>query len=186
MTSIEPFGPTEFQLVLLRRMADHQPDLVEDAVRALGATRTAMREANRRWQARAHARGGPGELARYRAALGEPVARRRVERYDSEILQWELPLWPDLRWEVLVGPLGRRSPDVWGCGLVRAPGSPPPSCAPRRIYGPGAAPSPRSATPSRRPRRATAALRPGCAWTSPSPAHPGCRRVHLGLLQRLL
>jgi hypothetical protein len=123
----EAFGPREFQLVLLRRMADHQPELAEDAMRALGASRTEMREANRRWQAWAHARRGPGELHRYRSALGEPETRRVVEEYSSEILRWPLPLWPELRWEVMVGPLGRRTaPDVWGRGLVRAPGAPSP------------------------------------------------------------
>ncbi|MCW2871616.1 MAG: hypothetical protein JWL99_2936, partial [Streptomyces oryziradicis] len=30
---IDGFGPLEFQLVLLRRMADHQPELVGDALR---------------------------------------------------------------------------------------------------------------------------------------------------------
>ncbi|MGW0463827.1 hypothetical protein ACWDX6_00930 [Streptomyces sp. NPDC003027] len=108
-------------------MADHQPDLVEDARRALGASRTEMREANRRWQAWSRARRGPGELQRYRSALGEPESRHVVEAYSAEILRWPLPLWPDLRWEVAVGPVGRRTPtQVWGCGLVRAPGAPAP------------------------------------------------------------
>ncbi|MFI8290086.1 hypothetical protein ACIGBL_13180 [Streptomyces sp. NPDC085614] len=121
------FGPREFQLVLLRRMADHQPERVDDARRALGASRAEMREANRRWQAWAHARRGPGELHRYRKALGEPESRHTVEAYASEVLRWPLPLWPELRWEVMVGPVGGRAPvEVWGCGLVRAPGSPSP------------------------------------------------------------
>ncbi|NKQ29088.1 hypothetical protein HF200_33415, partial [Streptomyces galbus] len=46
-----PFTPLHFQLVLLRRMADHNPDLVEDARRELGVTLLEMREANKRWQA---------------------------------------------------------------------------------------------------------------------------------------
>ncbi|MET4644182.1 hypothetical protein ABID95_003925 [Streptomyces atratus] len=37
-----PFGPLEFQLVLLRRMADHQPGLVEDARHELGLVRPIM------------------------------------------------------------------------------------------------------------------------------------------------
>ena len=44
-------SPFPFALVLLRRMADHQPGLVEDALRELGFGRSVMREANRRWQA---------------------------------------------------------------------------------------------------------------------------------------
>ncbi|MFD0368444.1 hypothetical protein [Streptomyces sp. NPDC059071] len=134
-----PFGPYEFQLVLLRRMADHQAGLVDEALRELGAGRTEMREANKRWQAWAHARpspaatlpdalraapslhGGRGELDRYRQALGEPEARHAV-RGGSEAWLWPLPLWPDLRFTVLVGP-GRA---VWSRTLTRAPGAPAP------------------------------------------------------------
>ncbi|MEU8760587.1 hypothetical protein [Streptomyces sp. NPDC048659] len=124
MTPAAPFGPAEFQLVLLRRMADHQPELVEDALRALGATRTAMREANKRWQARAHARRGPGELDRYRAALGAPESRRPVPGLPAghEAWAWPVPLWPELRFTVCAGP-GRA---VWSRTLTRAPGSPVP------------------------------------------------------------
>lgn len=50
-------GPVAFQLVLLRRMADHHPGLVEDALRTLQVSRADMREANRRWQARCTPRG---------------------------------------------------------------------------------------------------------------------------------
>ena len=46
-----PFTPLDFQLVLLRRMADHNPGLVEDARHALGVSIADMREANKRWQA---------------------------------------------------------------------------------------------------------------------------------------
>ncbi|MFJ7069558.1 hypothetical protein [Streptomyces sp. NPDC101115] len=117
-----PFGPYEFQLVLLRRMADHQAGLVDEALRELGAGHTAMREANKRWQAWAHGRSGRGELDRYRRALGEPEARHAV-RGGSEAWLWPVPLWPDLRFTVLVGP-GRA---VWSRGLTRAPGAPAPS-----------------------------------------------------------
>ncbi|MFG3345210.1 hypothetical protein ACGF1Z_09100 [Streptomyces sp. NPDC048018] len=118
MTPAAPFGPYEFQLVLLRRMADHQAGLVEEALRELGATRAEMREANKRWQARAHARRGPGEFDRYRQALGEPESRQPV-RGDSEAWTWPVPLWPELRFTVLVGP--RRA--VWSRSLTRAPGA---------------------------------------------------------------
>ncbi|MGP3979798.1 hypothetical protein [Streptomyces sp. KR80] len=114
-------GPLQFQLVLLRRMADHQPGLVEDALRELGVERAEMREANRRWQARARsprARGGPGL---YRSVLGPPedVVRRRVGDLDCEALRWPVPLWPDLLFEVLTGAGGQ----VWNAWLVRAPGA---------------------------------------------------------------
>ncbi|GAA3981006.1 hypothetical protein GCM10022384_32820 [Streptomyces marokkonensis] len=42
-----PFNPRDFQLVLLRRMADHNPGPVEDARRELGASIADMREADR-------------------------------------------------------------------------------------------------------------------------------------------
>lgn len=124
MTPAAPFGPYEFQLVLLRRMADHQPGLVEDALRELGATHGVMREANKRWQARAHAPRGPGELDRYRAALGEPEARLAIPGFPAghQAWTWPVPLWPELRFTVAVGP--RRA--VWSRALTRAPGAPVP------------------------------------------------------------
>ncbi|MFJ3902362.1 hypothetical protein [Streptomyces sp. NPDC090025] len=126
-----PFGPYEFQLVLLRRMADHQPELVDDALRELGVGRTEMREANKRWQAWAHVRSGPGELgpgelARYRRMLGTPEARHPVPggpAGDGEAWLWPVPLWPDLRFTVLTGP----ARTVWSRTLSRAPGSPAPT-----------------------------------------------------------
>lgn len=122
MTTPAPFGPLDFQLVLLRRMADHQPGLVEDARRRLGASIAEMREANRRWQAMVRApRGGRGRLARYRSALGEPeqVVRRRIGDLECDALLWRVPFWPDLRFEVLTAGGGQ----VWNEWLVRAPGA---------------------------------------------------------------
>ncbi|GAA2413252.1 hypothetical protein GCM10010420_48490 [Streptomyces glaucosporus] len=124
-TPAEPFGPRQFQLVLLRRMADFQPGLVLDALRELDAGRTEMREANRRWQAWQSAGGrspyGRGAVARYRSVLGEPeaVEPRRVGDLDCRALRWPVPLWPDLRLEVLTAPGGA----VWNEWLVRAPGA---------------------------------------------------------------
>lgn len=120
------FGPVEFQLVLLRRMQDFRPELVEDAVRRLGATRGTMREANKRWQAmlRSSSSGLPRGARRYHAVLGEPEAavRRRVGDLECTALQWPLELWPELRFEALVAPGG----SLWHEWLVRAPGSAPP------------------------------------------------------------
>ncbi|MCK7627276.1 hypothetical protein MUU72_29985 [Streptomyces sp. RS10V-4] len=114
-------GPLAFQLVLLRRMADHQPGLVEDALRQLGVTRAQLREANRRWQARMHSPRARAGVQPYRALLGAPeaAATRRIGDLTCEALSWPVPLWPDLRFEVLSAPGG----GVWNAWLVRAPGA---------------------------------------------------------------
>ncbi|WP_374204241.1 hypothetical protein [Streptomyces sp. HPF1205] len=118
------FGLDRFQLVLLRRMADHRPELVDDALRTLGASHTDLREAHKRWQARVHSRTFPGGAQRYRTALGPPREEtlRRVGDLTCTGLLWPVPLWPDLRFEVLCAPGGA----VWNEWLVRAPGTPPP------------------------------------------------------------
>ncbi|MER5640751.1 hypothetical protein ABT095_27855 [Kitasatospora sp. NPDC002227] len=123
--AINGFGVTEFQLVLLRRMADFQPGLVEDAVRRLGKDRAGMREANRRWQAMVRAPGFPRGGARHRAVLGAPEAAvaRQVGDLGCTAWQWELPLWPELRFEVLLGPAEFGAP-VLNEWLVRAAGAP--------------------------------------------------------------
>ncbi|MDI3408275.1 hypothetical protein [Streptomyces cavernicola] len=118
-----PFGPADFQLVLLRRMADHNPGPVEDARRALGATTAEMREANRRWQAMTRSPRGRSAAARYRSVLGTPERlRRTIGDLECEALLWPVPLWPDLRFEVLLAPTGA----VWNEWLIRAPGAPGP------------------------------------------------------------
>ncbi|MEU3226469.1 hypothetical protein ABZ695_25385 [Streptomyces sp. NPDC006976] len=121
MTAPTPFGPREFQLVLLRRMADHQPGLVEDARHELSATLAEMREANRRWQAMVRGPRGRGALRRYRSVLGEPgtAGRRVIGDLEFDVLRWAVPLWPELRFEVMVAPGGA----VWNEWLVRAPGA---------------------------------------------------------------
>ncbi|MER7760250.1 hypothetical protein [Streptomyces sp. NPDC097619] len=118
-----PFGKAAFQLVLLRRMADFQPERVEEARRSLGASAADQREANRRWQAMVRSPRSRGALARYRSVLGPPesTGRRRVGDLECEVLLWALPLWPSLRFEVMAGPGG----EVWNEWLVRAPGEPP-------------------------------------------------------------
>lgn len=122
-----PFTPLDFQLVLLRRMADHNPGLVADARRELGVSIAGMREANRRWQAMSHAPRGRSAAARYRSVLGVPdtVVIRRVGDLECEARLWPVPLWPGLRFEVLLAPNGA----VWNEWLVRAPGTPGPDLA---------------------------------------------------------
>jgi hypothetical protein len=100
------FARREFQLMLLRRMADFQPLRVESAIEALGATRAEYMKAHNRWQFMLHSRRAPRGLALYRAALGPPdtTEHRRVGDVTVTAHSWRLPgLWPDLRWEVVVG-----------------------------------------------------------------------------------
>jgi hypothetical protein len=118
----------EFCLVLLRRMADVRPDLVEAALRRLGATRGEAHSAHARWQALQHSRRAPRGLALRTAVLGPPeeLEDRRFGDLDVQVRRWPLPLWPHLYWEVLTGPGG----PVLNEHLVRAPGSPvPPATA---------------------------------------------------------
>ncbi|MFC5663789.1 hypothetical protein ACFP3U_12435 [Kitasatospora misakiensis] len=108
-------------------MADFRPELVEDAVRRLGESRAAMREANKRWQAMVRSSGFPTGARRYAAVLGVPeaVVARRIGDLACSARQWPLPLWPGLRFEVLVGPAEAGAPllNAW---LVRAPDAPAP------------------------------------------------------------
>ncbi|MQA95114.1 MAG: hypothetical protein GEV11_10885 [Streptosporangiales bacterium] len=118
-----PFTPLHFQLVLLRRMADHNPELVEAARRELGVSVTAMREANRRWQAMRRAGRRPALLSRYRSILGVPESTetRRFGDVTCQVMRWPVPLWPGLRFEVLLASSGA----VLNEWLVRAPGARP-------------------------------------------------------------
>ena len=115
------FGRREFQFVLLRRMADFQGELVEEALGRLDAGRAEMREANRRWQAMLHAARARSAVGRYRSVLGPPEqhARQKIGDLDCEVLTWELPLWPELRFQVVTVP-GGGVVNEW---LVRAPGA---------------------------------------------------------------
>ncbi|MFI0939456.1 hypothetical protein [Streptomyces sp. NPDC021020] len=118
-----PYGVREFQLMLLRRMADHHPELVDDALREMSASHAEARAAHNAWQTRLRSRTHPGGVQRYRMALGPP--EQEVERKAGDLtcraLLWPLPLWPDLRFEVLCAPGG----GVWNEWLVRAPGAAP-------------------------------------------------------------
>ncbi len=117
-----PFGPLGFQLVLLRRMADYQPELVERARLELGVSQAEMREANRRWQAMVRSPRGRGAVSRYRSVLGAPAAtlQRQVGDLTCEALLWSVPLWPSLRFEVLLAPGGATVLNEW---LIRTPGA---------------------------------------------------------------
>lgn len=187
MPPASPFTALDFQLVLLRRMADFNPDLVEDARHALGASPARMREANKRWQAMVRSPRSRPVLSRYRSVLGEPESRtpRRIGDLDCEAWQWPVPLWPDLRFEVLTAPGGA----VWNEWLVRAPGAEP--SAPRSLEDL----TPWSCTvdeaarafPPARPLEGTAPTRWGLALTAPDARgerHEVVAEFTWGLLQR--
>lgn len=177
----------DFQLVLLRRMADHNPDLVEDARRRLGASLADMREANKRWQAMVRSPRARGAAARYRAVLGEPesVLPRRLGDVDCEARRWALPLWPGLRFEVLVGPDG----GVWNEWLVRAPDAPAPRLRTLADLTPWSCTvdeAARAFAPAR-PLEGTAPTRWGLAFAAPDGAgvrHEVVAEFTWGLLQR--
>lgn len=116
-----PFTRLDFQLVLLRRMADHNPDLVEEARHELGASIAQMREANRRWQAMIRGPRSRSAASRYHSVLGQPqsVTPRKIGDLECEARLWPVPLWPNLRFEILLAPNGA----VWNEWLVRAPGA---------------------------------------------------------------
>lgn len=116
------FARREFQLMLLRRMADFQPHLVEAARFELGASLADFLAAHNRWQSMLHSRRAPSGLGLYRAVLGPPDYERAEHLGDVTVAVcgWRLAgLWPDLRFEVIVG-AGNVVLHGW---LVRAPDS---------------------------------------------------------------
>ncbi|WNM34922.1 hypothetical protein RKE30_33400 [Streptomyces sp. Li-HN-5-11] len=182
-----PFTPLDFQLVLLRRMADHNPGLVEDARHALGVSLAQMREANKRWQAMVRSPRPRPSASRYRSVLGAPesAAARRIGDLDCEAWQWPLPLWPGLRFEVLVGPNGA----VWNEWLVRAPGAEGPELRTVEDLTPWSCTvdeAARAFAPAR-PLEGTAPTRWGLAFTAPDARgvqHAVVAEFTWGLLQR--
>jgi hypothetical protein len=183
-----PFTAREFQLVLLRRMADHHPDLVEDARRELGASPADLREANKRWQAMVRSPRARGSASRYRSVLGAPetVVTRKVGELECEAWLWPLPLWPDLRFEVLLAPNGA----VWNEWLVRAPGVPGPELRSLADLTPWTCTVDevaRAFAPAR-PMEGTAPTRWGLAFTAPDEngvPQECAAEFTWGLLQRL-
>lgn len=115
----------EYQLVLLRRMADYQPGLVERARGELGASVTEMREVNAHYQRMIRSRNYRGGLAALRGFLGEPAAevQRRIGDLVCTATRWRLPLWPDLLFEALAVPGGPVLTEMF----VRDPAVPPPT-----------------------------------------------------------
>ncbi|WP_406203200.1 MULTISPECIES: hypothetical protein [unclassified Streptomyces] len=183
-----PFTPLDFQLVLLRRMADHNPDLVDSARHELGVSIADMREANKRWQAMVRSPRARGAASRYRSVLGAPesVITRKVGDLECEAWLWPVPLWPGLRFEVLLAPNGA----VWNEWLVRAPGSEAPALHTLADLTPWSCTvdeAARAFAPAR-PLEGTAPTRWGLAFAAPD--GEGVRREVVaefswGLLQRV-
>ncbi|MFI9757979.1 hypothetical protein ACIHFB_08575 [Streptomyces sp. NPDC051963] len=182
-----PFTPLDFQLVLLRRMADHNPDLVADARTELGVSIADMREANKRWQAMLHSPRSRAAASRYRSILGTPESTtlRTIGDLKCEAMQWPVPLWADLRFEVLVAPNGA----AWNEWLVRAPGAEGPHLRTLDDLTPWSCTVDEAAhafTPAR-PLEGSAPTRWGLAFTAPD-AEGRARKVVAeftwGLLQR--
>ncbi|WP_020136382.1 hypothetical protein [Streptomyces sp. 351MFTsu5.1] len=182
-----PFTVHDFQLVLLRRMADHNPGPVEDARRALGVSIAEMREANRRWQAMVRSPRARAAASRYRSVLGTPETEltRTVGDLECEAWLWPVPLWPDLRFEVLLAPTGA----VWNEWLIRAPGATGPALRTLADLTPWSCTvdeAARAFAPAR-PLEGTAPTRWGLSFTAPD--EEGVRREVVaeftwGLLQR--
>jgi hypothetical protein len=120
-----PLSAAEFQLVLLRRMADYQPELVETARKELGFSAGDMRAVNAQWQRLLHSRHTRGPGGVLRGVLGTPTASfdRQIGDLTCHVLQWSLPLWPSLRFETMTGPGGMLLAEH----LVRAPDAPRPT-----------------------------------------------------------
>ena len=145
------FGPWEIQLMLLRRMADFQPDLVTAALDEMGATRAQQRAAHHRWQQLLRSSRFDHGITGIRAALGPPESDAEHDTAYGMVREqrWRLPfLWPELRWSALSGrsgtvlqselvrhrprepalPSSTSPPAPWslvGGGHRRAPGRPP-------------------------------------------------------------
>ncbi|WP_419248928.1 hypothetical protein [Streptomyces canus] len=184
-----PFTPLDFQLVLLRRMADHNPGLVEDARHALGVSIADMREANKRWQAMIRSPRARTPASRYRSVLGAPetVLTRKVGDLECEAWLWPVPLWPDLRFEALLAPNGST---VWNEWLIRAPEAEGPHLRTLEDLTPWSCTVDEAARafPPARPLEGTAPTRWGLTFTAPD--EKGVRREVVaeftwGLLQRI-
>jgi hypothetical protein len=89
---VNGFARYEFQLMLLRRMADFQPELVAAACEELGASRARYLAAHTRWQRMLRSARGPRGIGLYRAVLG-PEDDERTRRWGDSTLSvhtWRL------------------------------------------------------------------------------------------------
>ncbi|MEW1846150.1 hypothetical protein AB0392_50050 [Nonomuraea angiospora] len=108
----------QFELSLMHRMRDLNPERVEDALRVMGATRAELRAAHAQWTRMLHSPRAPKTL---RPLLGRPAyeGTTAVGILTCGVSRWALPSWPGLEFEVLSGPGG----ETWNQWFVR-PGEP--------------------------------------------------------------
>ncbi|RVX40321.1 hypothetical protein EDD27_2726 [Nonomuraea polychroma] len=111
------FGVRQFELALMHRMRDLDAARVEDALQRMGATRAELRAAHTQWTAMGHSARAPKGRALFRMALGPPADEgvHQAGSLTCDVARWRLPSWPDLRFEVLLGPGG----EVWNQWFVR-------------------------------------------------------------------
>ncbi|MBF8184686.1 hypothetical protein ITP53_02775 [Nonomuraea sp. K274] len=114
------FGVRQFELALMHRMRDLNPGRVEDALHDMGASRAELRAAHTQWTQMAHSTRAPKGMAALRMALGPPPYRGAAPfgSLTCDVARWVLPSWPDLEFEVLLGPGG----EVWNQWFVRPGG----------------------------------------------------------------
>jgi hypothetical protein len=100
----------------------------------MGATRAQYMAAHNRWQTMLHSKRAPRGIVLLRAVLGPPQSEATVPVGDVRLTacQWQLPMWPDLRWEALVGDGGV----VLNSWLVRPQPLPLPDLPPLSQLGP--------------------------------------------------
>ena len=135
------FARFEFQLMLLRRMADFQPDLVADALHRLDATRADLRAAHRRWQELQHSSRFPHDVRRFTIALGPPDAVARAALRRGGLRRPPVAAAGALARPCLGGRDRRSADTVLHEWLVRVSGALPFRCRTFRRWSPGPASS---------------------------------------------
>ncbi|MFI6602172.1 hypothetical protein ACIBHX_38480 [Nonomuraea sp. NPDC050536] len=111
------FGVRQFELTLMHRMRDLNPERVEDALAEMRATRAELRAAHSLWTRMSYSRSAPKGVSALRMALGPPTYRgaKPAGSLTCELARWHLPSWPGLEFEALLGPGG----DLWNQWFVR-------------------------------------------------------------------
>lgn len=114
------FGVRQFELTLMHRMRDLNAQRVEDAIEEMGATRAELRDAHTLWMKMAYSDTAPKGFKALRMALGPPSyeGTKEIGSLACDMARWRLPYWPDLEFEVLLGPDG----EVWNQWFVRPSG----------------------------------------------------------------